>query len=471
MKKTVIPVILCGGSGTRLWPASREKKPKQFLALMNDLSLLQNTLLRAIKVAGCDPAHLVTVTLGAFADDVAEQLAAVDPGAAKHILREPAARDTAAAVAFAAAYVENTFGPDTVMWVLPADHHIGDEEALAYAFREAYQAACDGHLVTFGIRPTRPETGYGYIRLGDAKKADLVYKASAFVEKPNLETAQTYLDAGNYLWNSGMFLFETGALLTEYARHAAVIMEQVKAAMESADSPRAACPDQYLGVVKTPFDKAIMERSAHVAVVPCDPAWSDIGSWESLWEIRHKDTDGNVLHGNAAAQNARNCLIQSDTHFVAVAGLEDVVVIGTGDALLVTRRSGSDDLKALVQTLKTEGRPEVMLPPAAREHRQIAVEAAPPGHHNSVREIEVSSQGTVGIEAHNHALCFLTVTHGQALVMIAGESKRLRQHETFFIPQNTPCSIGNDGAEPLYLLEVSQSSAEVIRLGKGLRVA
>lgn len=472
MKKIVIPVILCGGSGTRMWPASREKKPKQFLSLMDDKSLLQNTLLRAIKVAGCRPEHLVTVTLDAFADDVALQLAAIDPAAARHILREPAARNTAAAVAFAAAYVENTFGADALMWVLPADHHIGDEESLALAFREAYTAACEGNLVTFGIRPTRPDTGYGYLRLGASMKGNTVYKAGAFVEKPDLKTAEAYVSAKDYLWNSGMFLFQTSALITEYTRHAAVIMEQVRVAMDSADSPLAACKDQYLSVIETPFDKAIMERSAHVAVVPCDPAWSDIGSWESLWELRDKDAHGNALEGNTACHAVSNCMVQANGRLIAMAGVENLIVIDTGDALLIADKSNGDALRGLVKGMKKEGRSEVVLPPMSGAHGHVSSQASSLGRSNSLQEIELSAHTAIDMDEHNHALCFLTVTQGHGFVMIGQESKRIREHETFFIPQNTPCSIANDGDKPLCLLQVVQSTGEVISLGnQGRRVA
>jgi mannose-1-phosphate guanylyltransferase len=358
----IVPVILCGGSGTRLWPASRENRPKQFLNLIDDKSLLQNTVLRALKSCGAEAANVVTVTLGDLANDVAAQMSAISPDAAKHILCEPGARNTAAAVGYAAAYVEKTFGKDAVMWVLPADHHVGDENELADVFRLGLNAVREGNLVTFGIQPTRPETGYGYIRLGAALNDNPVRKVESFVEKPDLATAKGYLETGNYLWNSGMFLFSLASVMEEYATHAEPILSAVKAAMDKGAAPQKADAGVYMTVQETPFDKAIMEKSKRIAVVPCDLGWSDIGAWESLWEIRNKDESGNVIEGDALCEATSNCLIQANGRLIACAGVENLVIIDAGDVLLVADRNNSDALRALVKTLKKTGRPEVALP-------------------------------------------------------------------------------------------------------------
>ena len=337
----VIPVILCGGSGTRLWPASRADRPKQFLSLMDEGSLLQNTLSRAMKVAGCKPEQLVTVTLDSFADEVATQLSSVDPAATRHILREPAARNTAAAVAFAASYIKRVFGGNTLMWVLPADHHVADEAALALAFREAKAAAEENWLVTFGIPPTRPETGFGYIRPGTALPGGKAQRVEGFFEKPDAATAKTYIAAGN-LWNSGMFLFSTDAVLAEFAQHAPAILE--KAGMNN--------PEAYLSIDNISFDKAIMEKSARVAVVPCDPGWSDIGTWDSLWAMREKDGNGNAVTGNVACEDTHGCLIQGNGRLIACAGVENLVIIDTGDAILIADRRDPGALQSLVRSLE-----------------------------------------------------------------------------------------------------------------------
>ena len=353
-KQKIIPVILCGGSGTRLWPASREARPKQFLSLVDDFSLLQNTVSRALRVSGAEPSDIVVVTLGAMADQIAEQLSAIGIPES-HILKEPAARNTAAAVAFAAAYVSRTFGDDALMWVLPSDHHIGDENALSRSFSQACPAARDGKLLTFGITPTRPDTGYGYIRA--ASGGGEVLAVEQFVEKPDLATATQYLASGQYLWNSGMFLFTAGHVLAEFERLSPSILAAVKAATQAA--PTEPSREDYVRIESQPFDKAIMEKSASVAVVPSNPAWSDIGSWESLWELRDKDEAGNVTSGRVTVSNARDCLIQSKDKLVAVAGLDNIVVVETDDAILIMKKSDNDSMKDMVKRLKDSGTPIV----------------------------------------------------------------------------------------------------------------
>ncbi|MCK5658798.1 MAG: mannose-1-phosphate guanylyltransferase/mannose-6-phosphate isomerase [Alphaproteobacteria bacterium] len=355
MTKTVIPVILCGGSGTRLWPASREHHPKQFLPLIDDHSLLQNTMQRALQVSGCKSENIVTVTHSSLADQVKEQLSAIDPNTTQHILCEPSARNTSAAIAYAATYINRIFSKDTLMWVLPSDHHIGNEDELTAAFQHALRAGEEGYLVTFGIRPTRPETGYGYIRLGNSFSDGVIHHADAFVEKPNSATASSYIAAGNYMWNSGMFLFSAKTLLEEYKTHALDILEKVYLAMDNSVNPLEAEKDHYATIPKVPFDKTIMEKSSRVAIVPCDPAWSDIGSWESLWEIGKKDTDKNVIEGNAVCQNTRNCLIHAQKKIVACAGIENLVIIDTVDAILIANRNDSDSMRSLVKALKAAG--------------------------------------------------------------------------------------------------------------------
>ncbi len=359
MTTTVIPVILCGGSGTRLWPASRDQHPKQLLSLIDNFSLLQNTMMRALRISGGNARDVVTVTHAALAPQVAAQLSAIDPEATRHILQEPSARNTAAAVAYAAAYIHRTFGKNALMWILPSDHHIGDEEEMTAAFKCALRGSEDGYLVTFGIRPTRPETGYGYIRLGKALADGAIHHAEAFVEKPDAATARGYIAAGNYLWNSGMFLFSTEILLAEYRSHAAEILEKVYLAMAQGMG------SHYAAVPEAPFDKAVMEKSSRVAIIPCNPGWSDIGSWESLWEIREKDTHGNVIEGNALCQSTYNCLIHAKKRFIACAGLENLVVIETDDALLIANRSDTDAMRSLVNSLKKTGRYEMSHPAPA----------------------------------------------------------------------------------------------------------
>jgi len=353
----IIPVILCGGSGMRLWPASRENHPKQFLSLTNDFSLLQNTARRALRACGADARAIVCVTHESMRGAVSEHLAEIDNDAPLHILSEPAARNTAAAIAFAARYVSTTFGPDAILWILPADHHIEHEDILQAALQKALTAVHDSRLVTFGITPTRADTGYGYIRLGKGLEAhEGVHAVCHFREKPDTATAQSYLDSGEYLWNSGMFLFNAATVLKEFETHAPGILEIVDAAMEKSITDP--CPYTYTAVVAQPFDKAVIEKSDAVAVVPCDPGWSDIGSWESLWDLRAKDHNNNVIEGRAAAYNSSGCLIQAKDRLIAVAGLDDIIVIETEDAILIGNKNDSDSMKELVAGLKKLDAPE-----------------------------------------------------------------------------------------------------------------
>ncbi|GJL85993.1 MAG: hypothetical protein DHS20C02_17680 [Micavibrio sp.] len=355
MNALIIPVILCGGSGTRLWPASREKNPKQFLKLAGPDSLLQETIKRALKITGGAAEKLVIVTHESQEDLVKEQLAEINIQNPEHILCEPHARNTAAAIALATKYVADHFGDDTYLWVLPSDHFVGNEEELEKACSLAVEAASKGHLVTFGIKPTRPETGYGYILQGPALTNPMVHKVDKFVEKPDLKTAQSYLELGTYLWNSGMFLFMAESALSQFKEHSPAILSQVVDSMRGSEQGQI-LPDLYKAIQAEPFDKAVMEKSSEVAVVPCDPEWSDIGSWQSLWELLPKDENGNVIEGQAVCADVQNSLIKTKGRLIAVAGLENIVVIDTGDALLIADKNNGAAIKEVVTNLKKQDR-------------------------------------------------------------------------------------------------------------------
>lgn len=454
-KYTVVPVILCGGSGTRLWPASRENHPKQFLKLMGDFSLLQDTMRRALRISGSPAGNLVTVTLGNLSEGVREQLSNIDQEATQHILSEPCARDTAAAVAFAASYVKKHFGGHAIMWVLPADHHVGDEHAMRAAFNEAIEAAAQDYLVTFGIRPTRPETGYGYIRLGDNLKDETVYKAEAFVEKPNRETALEYLNSGMFLWNSGMFLFSAERVLNQYEKYAPEVLTGVLESMEKAPSATQLDFARYVEIEKKPFDKAIMEKSRLVAVIPCNPEWSDIGSWESLWEIRQKDEHGNVTEGQAACYESRNCFVQSKDRLIACAGVENIVVIETEDAVLIADRRNGDAMKVLVNALKKSGRREVE--DIAKPAR---FEVAGPSKSNSgglgVREVVVEPGHILSVEGFEGKRFVLTFTEGSVTVYTAKGQNILNAGSSLFVDAGEVYRLKNTGSVSLKFLEVVQ---------------
>ncbi|HRK96864.1 MAG TPA: mannose-1-phosphate guanylyltransferase [Alphaproteobacteria bacterium] len=352
----IIPVILCGGSGTRLWPESREDLPKQFLNLIDHHSLLRNTVDRALKVSHCPAADIVCVCLESLSTTI--QSALKDAGAAEHILCEPMARNTAAAVALAARYCQEMFGADSYMWVLPSDHYIGKLDVLEAALHSAVKSADDNKLVTFGITPTRPETGYGYIKC--EKSSDLsILPVEKFVEKPDLQTAVSFLQDGSYYWNSGMFLFQTNCVVESFKALAIDVFDGVESSI-SVGHINMPDEDLYSQVPKIPFDKAIMEKSSDVTVIPCDMAWSDVGTWESIWEISPKTEENNVTTGDVVTIDSENCLIRSNSgRLVAVAGIENIVVIDTNDTVLITCKDSSDPLKKLVEKMKAEQRDQL----------------------------------------------------------------------------------------------------------------
>jgi mannose-1-phosphate guanylyltransferase/mannose-6-phosphate isomerase len=463
-KATLIPVILCGGSGTRLWPASRESHPKQFLSLINDLSLLQNTIRRGLNAEGANGKDIVIVTLAAMQDLVIEQMSDVANDATAHILCEPSARNTAAAVALAADYVAATFGPDVVMWVLPADHHIGDESVLSDAVAKSLDAVAAGHLVTFGINPTRPDTGYGYILRGDAIDASLS-TVSRFVEKPDLTTAKSYLESGEYLWNSGMFLFTAGAVLKQFEQHASDVLGALRASTaENAKSPAA---DLYAAIPSIPFDKAIMEKSDKVAVAPCNPMWSDIGSWESLWELRGKDHENNVIDGRATCINAKGCLVQSQDRLIAIAGLDNIVVIETEDAVMIGQKSDGDSMKALVNSLKKSGAREVVDAPLAKRTQAWTmvknVQSGDGALH--AHEITLSAGETQDIEARDGGLNLFTVLQGSACLVVDGTERMIGALESVNLPASQSIAIRNVGKGDLVMIGVYKGDAEGVFFG------
>ncbi len=354
----IIPVILCGGSGTRLWPESREDFPKQFLKLVGENSLLQDTLLRAARVSKTGLQDMVCVSLDGMADKVLEHIREMDQSAGLHILREPSARNTAAAVALAALYCQKEFGSESLIWVLPSDHYIGKEDVLGQALDEAKASAATGKLVTFGITPTRPETGYGYIKCARALPGK-VSPVESFVEKPDISKALSFLSEGNYLWNSGMFLFRTSAVLEAFGALSPDILQKVQASVTGVDM-RLPKDEIYENVTIMPFDKAIMEKSSNVTVIPCDIGWSDVGTWGSIWDISPKTPDQNVVSGKAVIEQTTSCLIHSHSgRLVACAGVENLVVIDTPDAVLITCLSSSDPLKNLVEKLKDRKSPRI----------------------------------------------------------------------------------------------------------------
>lgn len=352
---------MSGGSGTRLWPLSRTAHPKQLHALVTDMTMVQETVKRVSGEGEGFRFEPPVIVLNERQHDLArQQLESLEGGPFRFVV-EPVGRNTAPVAAVAAELVRQDVGEDALILLLPADHHIRDEAGFRAAIGTGARLAEQGRVITFGIRPEGPETGYGYIRRGDA--LDGGYEVRAFTEKPDLERARGFLADGGYYWNAGIFLFGAGRLAEEMALHCADVLEASRAAVaragREADTLRldaetfAACPS-------ISFDYAVMERTDRAAVVPADIGWSDVGAWSALWQIAEKDGQGNVVRGDAELVDVRNTYVHATGRKVGVIGVEDLVVVETADAVLVTRRDSSQDVKAIVEALKAEGRTDLL---------------------------------------------------------------------------------------------------------------
>jgi mannose-1-phosphate guanylyltransferase/mannose-1-phosphate guanylyltransferase/mannose-6-phosphate isomerase len=356
----LVPVVLAGGSGTRLWPASRAALPKHLVDLFGDSSLLQETVRRITAIAPFG--RLVTVAAASQAMLIHRQLEALNEQFGRHVVLEPEGRNTAAAVALAAICAESVWGVDALLWICPSDHLMTRPAELHAAVAAGVVAARAGRLVTFGITATRPETGYGYIRTGQPlPDAPGVLGAASFVEKPPAERARAMLAEGDHVWNSGMFLFRVGTILAELQAHVPALLAAVRAATRPGPNGRLDVePELFAAVPALPIDKAVMECSDRVAVVPCAPGWSDVGSWQAIWEIEERDATGNAVSGDALVVGGRDNLVRAEGRLVAVAGVDDLAVIETADAVMVAPRADADAVKALVGRLAELGRPEVV---------------------------------------------------------------------------------------------------------------
>ena len=350
MTLTVVPIILSGGSGTRLWPMSRKAKPKQLLRLTGDETMLQQTVRRAASRYGYEPP--IIVANAAHADEIESQLAGIGIFGGTLIL-EPAARNTAAAIALAALEAP----ADALLLVMPSDHVIANVPAFQQAVSSAAPTAAEGWLVTFGIAPDGPETGYGYIKRG-AALADGVFQVERFVEKPDAATAEAYLADGGYSWNGGIFLFTASAYLEALARFDPAVLYAARTALEKAKREGARVyPDReaFSASPDESIDYAVMEKAERVAVMPVEMGWSDLGSWDALHSIAKRDSDDNAHHGEVVAIDTSGCLIRTDGPLVAAVGIKDLIVIATGDAVLILPRGSSQDVKRAIETLKRDG--------------------------------------------------------------------------------------------------------------------
>lgn len=456
----LLPVILAGGAGTRLWPVSRETMPKHLADIIGDDSLLQLTAKRVTAKTEAD--KLITVAAQHQDLLIRRQLNAIDPNLGGHRLLEPTGRNTAAAIALAALYAKRAFDDEAVLWVCPSDHLIRNEEALAAAVDQALPVAAEGELLTFGIEPTRPETGYGYIKCGTTVSERLgsdVRTVDRFVEKPDLETAEGMLDEGGYLWNSGMFLFRADRIIEELGTHEPDILSLTEAAFEAAvasdDGSVRAPRELYDRIPSKPIDKAVMERATRIAVVPCDPDWTDLGSWHAIWEISEKDEDGNATRGDVVLNSASNCLVQSSQRLVAVAGVQDLAVIETEDAVLVVDRHRSEPVKEIVGTLNASERIET------QEHRALdqpwgRVVLLDDNRDAAVKRLEIfAGQAIEAVEGRDADLHWLVLS-GTASLARNSEQTTLETGMSIDLKAGTAFRLANAGTNLLRVLQVDR---------------
>jgi len=444
------PVLLSGGVGSRLWPVSREAHPKQFQPLAGELSMLQQTLQRT---SGLEESPPLVVCNEEHRFMVAEQLRQVNLQASALIL-EPQGRNTAPAVALAALQAINT-DPDALLLVLPADHLIRDVEAFVEAVGKAIPLAQQGRLVTFGVIPSAAETGYGYIKCGAGLASDL-YELERFVEKPDAATAQEYVNSGNYLWNSGMFLLLASAYLEQLEKHAPEILSNCQQAMAGASVDLDFVRPDALAFDQCPSDSidyAVMEKTDAGAVVSLDCGWSDVGAWSSLWDVAQRDAEGNASKGDVILDNCRNSYFRSESRLVAATGVEDLVVVETADAVLVSHRDKVQDVKRIVNRLKTEERQEVAL------HRRVyrpwgSYESLVTADRFQVKRIIVNPGQTLSLQMHHHRAEHWIVVHGTAEVTCEDKVFMLGEDESTYIPLGHKHRLANPGRIPLELIEV-----------------
>lgn len=452
MASLIIPILLAGGAGTRLWPVSRDALPKQFLPLIGDKSTYQQTLLRVRDAMFAPPIVITGPNFHFFARRQAEEI-----GVDATIVIEPVRRDSGPAIA-AATMVASRRDPKAVVLALAADHIIPDVEAFRATCQAGRVAAEAGRIVTFGIKPTEPKTSYGYILPGEAI-GDGVCAVKSFVEKPDAETAARYVRDG-YLWNSGNFLFRAAVLLSELKRLEPDMATAVDAAVANASSDLGFLRLESSAFSRAPqksIDYAIMERTDLAAVALGDFRWSDIGSWDALFDITSRDPAGNVLQGSVVTMDATGCVVHSNDRLTAVVGVKDLVVVSTADAVMVIPRARAQDVRELVDKLKTEKRPE------ATDHKRVHrpwgyYESIDAGERFQVKRIVVIPGGVLSLQKHRHRAEHWVVVHGTAEVTIGDKVRAVHENESVYIPIGSVHRLANRGKIPLELIEVQTGS-------------
>ena len=452
MSRRIIPLIMCGGAGTRLWPASREVHPKQFLALFGPRSTFQNTILRVSDVMFERP---IVITNSAYQFMVLEQLAEI--GLEADILLEPMRRDSGPAIAAGAAFAQSR-DSEAIVLALAADHVVRDTNAFVAACRQGLSAAEAGHIVTFGVAPERPATEYGYINPGDTI-AGAVRSVAKFVEKPDQSTAAEYVKAG-YLWNSGNFMFRASVLLDEYRNVDADSVQAVTDSVTQAgrDLGFFTLDSAAFGSAKAiSIDYAVMEQTARAAVVPVSCGWSDVGSWHAVWELSDKDGQGNAARGTAVFEDSRNCNVSTDKALVALEGVDDLVIVATQDAVLVSRQKDANGLKRLVAKLKA------VAPQVTEDHLRVhrpwgSYQSVDNGDRHQVKRIIVKPGGRLSLQKHHHRSEHWIVVRGTAQVTVNELVKIVHENESIYIPIGATHRLENPGKIQLELIEVQTGS-------------
>lgn len=452
----ILPVILAGGSGTRLWPLSRALYPKQLISLVDRHTMLQNTILRLDGLEGV--AQPVVICNDEYRFMVAEQLRQIDIQA-ESIILEPVGRNTAPALAVAA--IRAMAGSDDpLLLILPADHHIQNTDSFQRALRAGQEHARAGRMITFGIVPQKPETGYGYIKMGEPLSSpdsgDPAVRIAAFVEKPDLETAKRYLSSKAYCWNSGMFMFKASRVLEELETFAPDIVAACRLSIEKGSSDLdffrldraafSACPSDSI-------DYAVMEKTKNGAMVPMSAGWNDLGSWEALWQVGKKDGDDNVVKGDVVLQDVEDSYLHAEHRLLAAVGLKDHIVVETSDAVMISPRNRVQDVKGLVDRLKAHNRQET------RTHKRVyrpwgTVDQLVTGDRFQVNRITVKPGGALSLQKHYNRSEHWIVVRGSALVTRADEQVVLKEDSSTYISAGTAHRLENPGKISLELIEV-----------------
>ncbi len=454
----IVPVILAGGSGTRLWPLSRKSYPKQMINFTNEHSMLQDTILR---LAGLDDVSSPVVLCNEqYRFMIAEQLRNIDTD--KHtIILEPAVKNTAPAIAAAAVKIMDKDGLNPVMLVLPADHVIERIPDFHAVLKQGYYYAEKGNFVTFGVIPCRPETGYGYIRKGTKiNKNSNVYRIKNFIEKPDKKTARTYVESGNYCWNSGIFMFKASAIINELEKYSPDIVKtcrnSVKKGVNDLDFFRLD-KNYFSASPSNSLDYAVMEKTKHGIVIPFDAGWNDLGSWEALWQTGEKDTNNNVIKGDIIIHDVHNSYIRAETRLVAAAGLDNHIIVETGDAVLVACRDKAQDVKELVDRLKKYNRREIIS--HKRDYRPWgACEIMDDYDRFKVNRITVKPGAKLSMHKHFHRAEHWIIVSGTALIIKDNKKHTLKENQSIYIPAGVLHKMENPGKVPLELIEIQSGS-------------